>query len=194
MRRDLLQFTRLFALALYHKKLLRAKPPHTSDGAHAPRRAHGPHRSAQARPQKPHTQQLSITPTQPLSRSTPSLSTHSSPRPPRAHAADMIKEVKTTMHQVRAVLKLPCTKSTVVPKSQRVHCGPSLVPVHVTCTCACILLRLRYIEYFYNGFQNWLSIITGTGQALDMGAYTGADISVETRTSSYAKTHETPKG
>ena len=43
-------------------------------------------------------------------------------------------------------------------------------------------------------FQNWLSIITGAGQALDMGAYTGADESVETRTSSYAKTHETPKG
>ncbi len=43
-------------------------------------------------------------------------------------------------------------------------------------------------------FQNWLSIITGAGRALDMGAYTGADGSVETRTSSYAKTHETPKG
>jgi hypothetical protein len=42
--------------------------------------------------------------------------------------------------------------------------------------------------------QNWLSIITGAGRALDMGAYTGADGSVETRTSSYAKTHETPKG
>ena len=27
-----------------------------------------------------------------------------------------------------------------------------------------------------------------------MGAYTGADVSVETRTSSYAKTHERPKG
>ena len=24
-------------------------------------------------------------------------------------------------------------------------------------------------------FQNWLSIITGAGRALDMGAYTGAD-------------------
>ena len=39
-------------------------------------------------------------------------------------------------------------------------------------------------------FQNWLSIITGAGRALVMGAYTGADESVETRTSSYyAKTH-----
>lgn len=43
-------------------------------------------------------------------------------------------------------------------------------------------------------FQNWLSIIIGAGRALDMGAYTGADGSVETRTSSYAKAQETPKG
>ena len=35
---------------------------------------------------------------------------------------------------------------------------------------------------------------TGAGRALDMGAYTGADESVETRTSSYAKAQETPKG
>ena len=43
------------------------------------------HRSAQARPQKPHTQQVSTTPTQPLSRSTPSPLTHH--LGPRAHAA-----------------------------------------------------------------------------------------------------------
>ena len=30
-------------------------------------------------------------------------------------------------------------------------------------------------------FQNWLSIITGAGRALDMGAYTGADVLVVIR-------------
>ena len=39
-----------------------------------------------------------------------------------------------------------------------------------------------------------LSILTGAGRVLVMGAYTGPDGSVERRTSSYAKTHETPKG
>ena len=49
-------------------------------------------------------------------------------------------------------------------------------------------------EVYKKTFQNWLSMITGAGQALDMSAYTGADVSVETRTSSYAKAQETPKG
>jgi hypothetical protein len=89
---------------------------HTAARRHA-RRSHT--RSNSPSPQ--HSPSLARPPPSPL---TPHLG-------PRAHAADMIKEVKTTMHQVRAVLKLPCTKSTVVPKSQRVHCGPSLVPVHV---------------------------------------------------------------
>jgi hypothetical protein len=52
--------------------VLRVKPPHTSDGAHAPRRAHGPPRSALARPQKPRTQQLPTTPSQPLDPTHPS--------------------------------------------------------------------------------------------------------------------------
>ena len=63
-----------------------------------------------------------------------------------------------------------------------------MYPGDVDCTTQLYILQpVIYI-------QNWLSIITGTGRALDMGAYTGADESVETRTSSYAKTHETPKG
>ena len=43
--------------------------------------------------------------------------------------------------------------------------------------------------WFWGGafiFQNWYNN-RGAGRALDMGAYTGADGSVETRTSSYAK-------
>ena len=71
----------------------------------------------------------------------------------------------------------------------------------VVCLSSCVLCRpsrklLFSYSYRYQPLsitQNWVSIITGTGQALDMGAYAGADESVETRPSSYAKTHETPK-
>ena len=54
----------------FKKKLLRAKPPHTSDGAHAPRRAHGPPQRAGTPAEAKHA----ATPHHPstASRSTPS--------------------------------------------------------------------------------------------------------------------------
>jgi hypothetical protein len=47
---------------------VRAKPPHTSDGAHAPRRAHGPPQRAGTPAEATRTPQLPTTPSQPLAR------------------------------------------------------------------------------------------------------------------------------